>query len=341
MDDLAWMSLAVLSVSHPDHIFRLEVSHPIEWTEWNLQRILIVHLRLWMWTLHFLWWISLPLHGVFLIRFPMSPSFPTPQCLRSVRHPSRFHPRFRAYPRNNPGKTFFPNWWIIDWSFAVIGWYSTNEPNWIICPLNGSFNHLGMVFSPQTSDLECFEDRYSIPWNLPTIFHPDLTATKLQCTFFHSANCSLTNPMYFRSVWCRRTMIPGKIFTGFAKFQGTVSVSDFKLPIRLQELCKLLCVSRQVFVLHGYDWIHWVAKSCTTTAYRWLFRDSQPSLRNLLCAVIKSPKFSARSTTPPVRLLHGAFVIFGPLADLAISVFWEVSINTVFTQIRTSRTHRL
>ena len=28
---------------------------------------------------------------------------------------------------------------------------------------------------------------------------------------------------------------------------------------------------------------------------------------------------------------------FGPLADLALSVFREVSINTVFTQIRTSR----
>ena len=26
-----------------------------------------------------------------------------------------------AYPRNNPGKTFFPNWWILDWSSAEIG----------------------------------------------------------------------------------------------------------------------------------------------------------------------------------------------------------------------------
>ena len=36
-----------------------------------------------------------------------------------------------------------------------------------------------------------------------------------------------------------------------------------------KNFCKLLCVSWEVFVLHGYDWIHWVAKSCTTTAYRW------------------------------------------------------------------------
>ena len=31
-------------------------------------------------------------------------------------------------------------------------------------------------------------------------------------------------------------MIPGEIFTGFAKFQGIVSFYDFKLPIGLQEL---------------------------------------------------------------------------------------------------------
>ena len=31
-------------------------------------------------------------------------------------------------------------------------------------------------------------------------------------------------------------MIPEEIFTSFAKFQGIVSVNDFGLPIRLQEL---------------------------------------------------------------------------------------------------------
>ena len=57
-------------------------------------------------------------HSVFSSRFPMRPSFPTPQWLRPVRHPSKFHLAYRAYPRNIPGKTFFPNWWIRDWSFA-------------------------------------------------------------------------------------------------------------------------------------------------------------------------------------------------------------------------------
>ena len=63
--------------------------------------------------------------SLFLNRFPMRPSFPTPQGLR-----------------NNPGKTFFPNWWILDWSFAEIGWYSTIAPNGITGPLNGIPNRL-------------------------------------------------------------------------------------------------------------------------------------------------------------------------------------------------------
>ena len=44
------------------------------------------------------------------------------------------------------------------------------------------------------------------------------------------------------------------------------------VPRRLQELLQaLLCFLRSFFVLHGYDCIHCVAKSCTTAAYRWFF----------------------------------------------------------------------
>ena len=45
-----------------------------------------------------------------------------------------------------------------------------------------------------------------------------------------------TDPICFWSMWCRRAMIPGEIFTSFAEFQGIVSVNDFRLPIGLQEL---------------------------------------------------------------------------------------------------------
>ena len=43
-------------------------------------------------------------------------------------------------------------------------------------------------------------------------FRPDCHNTA-DVPSFHSAHCSLSNPICFRSVWCRRSMIPGKIFT--------------------------------------------------------------------------------------------------------------------------------
>ena len=72
----------------------------------------------------------------------------------------------------------------------------------------------------------------------------------------------------------------------------------------------LFWVSWEDFVLHEHDCIHCAAKSCTTTAYRWLFRDSLSSLRTLWSAVIQSPKCSALGTTVPARLLQEALVIF-------------------------------
>ena len=57
---------------------------------------------------------------------------------------------------------------------------------------------------------------------------------------------TLSNPICFRSVWCRRTTIPGKIFTGFAN-RGIVSVNELRLPIWLQELLQApLCFLRSV-----------------------------------------------------------------------------------------------
>ena len=55
-------------------------------------------------------------------------------------------------------------------------------------------------------------------------------------TFFYSAYLSFSNTISLRSVWCWRAMIPGNIFTGFAKFKGIVSVNDIWFPCRLQEL---------------------------------------------------------------------------------------------------------
>ena len=105
-------------------------------------------------------------------------------------------------------------------------------------------------------------------------------------------------------------MIPGKIFTRFAKFQGIVSANDFRLPCRLQDFLQApLCFLRSFC----FTWV-WLyplgAKSCTTTAYRWLSRDSLSSLSSLWSAVIKSPKVSAFGTTVPARLMQEDLVIF-------------------------------
>ena len=119
-------------------------------------------------------------------------------------------------------------------------------------------------------------------------------------------------------------MIPREIFTSFAEFQRIVSANDFWIPIGFQKL------------LHGYAWIKWEARSCTTTANRWLFQDSQWSLKTLWSTVVKVTKFfSSRygfAIASPARCPGN----FGPFTDLAISVFWEMSINTVLTQILTS-----
>ena len=63
---------------------------------------------------------------------------------------------------------------------------------------------------------------------------------------------------------------------------------------------------------------------------------------NFVICCYQVTKIYARGTAPPLRLLHGAGPCnFSPLADLAISVFRELIVNTVITQIRTSRKRRL
>ena len=131
-------------------------------------------------------------------------------------------------------------------------------------------------------------------------------------------------------------MIPGKIFTGLAKFQGLVSVNDFRLPIWLQELLQApfgflrsFCFARIRLdplgsqVLH-HDCISMIVSRFTTITENFVIGCKQ--ITNILCTRFDSANtFSARGPCD-----------FGPLADLAISVFREVSINTVLTQIHTS-----
>ena len=136
-------------------------------------------------------------------------------------------------------------------------------------------------------------------------------------------------------------MIPGEIFTSFAEFQGLVSVNDFWFPLGFQEL---LQASLGFFVKFYF---------CTDTpgSIEWL--DPAPRLHIDDCFEIRNCRLgpcdlllsSHQNSQHEVRLRHCVFCMgpcnFGPFTDLAISVFREMSINTVFTQILTSLCDRL
>ena len=136
-------------------------------------------------------------------------------------------------------------------------------------------------------------------------------------------------------------MIPGKFLARLAKFQGIVSVNDFRLPIWLQELLQAPCGLLRSFcfarirldplssqVLH-HDCISMIVSRFTSFTDNFVIGCNQ--ITKIFCTRYDSP--NASSARGPCD--------FGPLADLAISVFRDVSFNTVFTQIRTSHKRRL
>ena len=127
-------------------------------------------------------------------------------------------------------------------------------------------------------------------------------------------------------------MIPGEIFTGFAKFQRIVSVNDFRLPIRLQELLQApfgflrsFCFARirldplGIQVLH-HDCISMIVPKFTSFTDNFVIGCNQ--ITKIFCTRYDST--NASSARCPCN--------FSPLTDLAISVLREVSINTVLTQ---------
>ena len=116
-------------------------------------------------------------------------------------------------------------------------------------------------------------------------------------------------------MWCWRAMIPGEIFTSFAKFHGIVSVDDFRLPFWLQELLQAPLRFLRFFCTDTTGSVGWPSRAPR------LHIDDCFEIHNLhwellWSAVIKSPKFSARGTAPPLRLLHGPLVIL---------VLWQIS----------------
>ena len=154
--------------------------------------------------------------------------------------------------------------------------------------------------------------------------------------FLYSAHCSLSNPICFWSVWCRRTMIPGKIFASFAKFHWIVSVNDFRLPIWLQKTFASFFEFpvRFLFCTDSLGSIEWLSPAPQLHIGD-CFEIRIVTEDLVICCYQVTKIVSTRYSSTIASSAPGP-CNFSPLADLAISVFSEMSINTVFTQILTS-----
>ena len=87
------------------------------------------------------------------------------------------------------------------------------------------------------------------------------------------------------SMKCSCSMIPWQFFTILAKLKMNCTYEvTFVFCNGCGTFRKFFSVSCEVLVWHGF---RWVARTCTTTAYQWLFLDSRPSLR-ILCSENRS-----------------------------------------------------
>ena len=152
-------------------------------------------------------------------------------------------------------------------------------------------------------------------------FHGICPPSFIQTWLHQYLRAALRNPICFRSAWCRRTMIPGKIFTRFANFMGlSVRVTSW-FPRRLQELLQALLRYLRSFglarirldplggqVLH-HDCISMIVSRFTTFTENFVICCYQ--VTKFFCTRYGST--NASSARSPCN--------FGLVTDLAISVF--------------------
>ena len=180
----------------------------------------------------------------------------------------------------------------------------------------------------------------NVPWNQPTIFHPSKIATILKMFL----------PLFCAPLFRQSHLFPicvvltyndsRKDLHKLCRVPRNCQCKWLRLPIRLQELLQApLCFLRSFCfarirldplgsqVLH-HDCTSMIVSRFTTFTENFVVWCYQ--VTKIFCTRYGST--NASSARGPCN--------FGPLAELAISVFREVSINTVFTQIRTSRKRR-
>ena len=254
----------------------------------------------------------------------MRPSFPTPQGLQPVRHPSKFtrvQSVFKEQSRLDFLSKLMDSWLVFRRDRVILNQW-TKRNDW-------SCKTFRMVSSHQIINLWRFADSSSIPWNPSTIFRPDLIVIVPQMSLFLTLRTALlTIPYVFDLCGVDVRWFQDNSSQDLPTSKELLVQMTFWFPRRLQELLQaLLRFLRSFCFLHGYDCIHCVM-SCTTTAYRWLFRDSTFFTENF---VIRSFKI-----TKNFRSVHGcasarSLCNFRFHADIAILVFREVCTHIVLT----------
>ena len=174
----------------------------------------------------------------FSSRFQMRPSFPTPQSLQPVRHPSNFTPRTMRIRGTIQVRLFFQIDGFLTDPSQLIGWYSTNEPKVIIGPLNGCPKRLSYgVFPIRQKILNVSQ--------IATAFHvesahqlssrPDCNNTAEVPSFTLRTALSAI-PLVSDLCGVDVQWFQERSSQNFSEFQGIVSVNDYWLPLGLQEL---------------------------------------------------------------------------------------------------------
>ena len=195
-----------------------------------------------------------------------------------------------------------------------------------------------MEFSHQTRDLVRFADRYNNPWNRPPIFIQTWLQQYGRGAFFFTLRTALSaipfvsdlcgvNVQWFQER-SSQALLDSKELSVFLSF-GFLSGSKNFLQAPLCFL-RSICFARIWLdplggqVLH-HDCISMIASRFTTFTENFV-----------ICCYQVTKIFCTRYGSANASTARGSCDC-GLFKDLAIFVFREVSTNTVFTQIRTSR----
>ena len=204
-----------------------------------------------------------------------------------------------------------------------------NQTEWSVLWMV-SQNVSRVEFSHQTRDLECFADKHSSPWNLPTTFHLDPIATIQQRCL--PLLCALLFQQYHLFPICVVSTYNDSM-KDLHKLCQILRNCQCKWPLGflfgsknfLQAplgFLRSFCFGRRRLdplggqVLH-HDCISMIFSRFTTFTENFVICCNQ--ITRIFCTRYGSANASS------ARGPHDV----GPLADLAISVFREVSINTV------------